>query len=154
MLSVDSCTLCTLSIFPVFLFFGLLSLSIFLTSVLSFPIISFMVVFVVPLLANAVSMFLFSWLTKLFLLESWSRWTKSTSANSSIAKTTKNNDTSKYTPKSFSLVVDGLSDCNKWNWSGENSGIVWVIHYSIAKLWTNTYHFMNKKISQGQKKGH
>ena len=30
-----------------------------------------------------------------------------------IANTTKNNDTSRYTPKSFSLVVDGLSDCNK-----------------------------------------
>ena len=122
MLSVDSCRLCSLNIFRVCLFFVLLSLWISLTSLISFPIISLMVVLVVPFLVNAVSVLLFSWLTKWFLLESRSRWTNSTTANSSIAKTTKNNDTSRYTPKSFSLVVDGLSDCNKWNWSRENVG--------------------------------
>ena len=39
---------------------------------------------------------------------------RSTSANSSIAKTTKNNDTSKYEPRSLSFVAEGLSDYKKY----------------------------------------
>ena len=78
-------------------------------SILSWP----MLMFEIFCVCLYVDFFLVSF-TLAFLFPFCRLCMRSTSANSSIAKTTKNNDTSKYEPKSLSFVAEGLSDYKEY----------------------------------------